>query len=57
MTSEPALGKESGELALSKEEEDGVTTSPTGENWGILPGLAHVPNGLSKMHMPRNAGS
>lgn len=48
MTSEPAPGGEPGELALSKEKEDGVTTLPIGENLGSLPGLAHIPNCLSK---------
>ena len=48
MTSEAAPGRESGELALSKEDEDGVTSSPVGENWRFLPGFTHIPNCLSK---------
>lgn len=56
MTSEPAPGRESGELAVSTKEEDGVTTLPIGENSGILPGLAHIPDCLSKCTYPELLG-
>lgn len=56
MTSESALGTVSGELALAPEEKDGVTTSPVGENSGILPGLAHIPDRLSRSTCPELPG-